>query len=116
MTLVLEAEVELSCDYDREEDILYAWVGEGPRAAITYETDDGHLIRLDPDTHEFVGVTIFNYEARWADRPIKLEWELEVERPVPWIPRFARKERQRVTESRTLRSLSHDRVGTVTPG
>ncbi len=100
-TFVLETQIELSAEYDSEEDILYAWVGGEPREAVTYETNEGHLVRLDPETNELVGVTIFDFQARWADRPITLEWETVVERPVPWIPRIARK-RERVAERRVF--------------
>lgn len=102
MTLTLEARVELNCEYDADDDTLYAWVGESPREAVTYETDEGHLVRLDPQTKAFVGVTIFDYHARWAEKPIELEWEFEIEQPVPWIPWIARKRRESVSEHRVL--------------
>ena len=78
MTLYLESRIELACEYDAENDVLHAWVGDKPRPAISnesiiYESDDGHLIRLDPETKEFVGVTIFDFQARWAEQPICLE-------------------------------------------
>ena len=110
MTLVLENRVELTCEYDANDDTLYAWVGDSPRPAITYETDDGHLVRLDPETKEFVGVTIFDWEARWADQPIRLVWEAEVEQRSPWIPWIARKRRERVEESRFLHREA-ERIG-----
>jgi uncharacterized protein YuzE len=75
MVLVLEDRITLNCEYDRDADILYAWVGETPSEAVTYETDEGHLVRLDPDTRQFVGVTIFDYEARWKGTDISLDWE-----------------------------------------
>lgn len=103
MSLLLESSLELTFEYDADEDTLFAWVGDQPRPAITYETEDGHLVRLDPDTKEFVGVTIRDYEARWANQPITLAWEADVEEPVPWIPRIARKRRSRVAERRVLR-------------
>lgn len=73
--LVLESQIELNCEYDEDDDTLYAWVGEKPREAITYETEQGHLVRLDPETKEFVGVTIFDFHGRWANDGITLEWE-----------------------------------------
>lgn len=100
--MVLEQRVELMCEYDEADDVLYAWVGEKPVPAITYETDAGHLVRLDPHTNEFVGVTIFEYRKRWKDRPITLDWEIEVERAVPWIRSLARKRRERVAQRRSL--------------
>ena len=102
MSLVLEHQVKLSCEYDEDDDTLYAWIGEKPREAITYETKDGHLVRLDPETKEFVGVTIFDFEAKWSDEGIALEWEAEVEQSVPWIPSIARKRRETIAERRVL--------------
>ncbi len=106
MSLVLEDRLNLTCEYDAEDDTLYAWVGEKPTAAITYETDEGHLVRLDPETKAFVGVTIFDFEARWRDDPITLNWAVEIERPIPWLPWFARKQRERVEKKRVLRHVS----------
>ena len=73
MSLVLRSQTELNYEYDQDDDTLYAWVGESPSEAITYETDEGHLVRLNPETREFVGVTIFDYHAKW-DAEITLEW------------------------------------------
>ena len=103
--LVLETQVTLNCEYDEEDDTLYAWVGDKPVPALTYETEQGHLVRLDPDTKEFVGVTIFDFQAKWADTAIELEWETEVEQSVPWFPQLARKKRERVAERRVLHKL-----------
>ena len=107
MTLVLENQIELACEYDADDDTLYAWVGERPSAAITYETDEGHLVRLDPATGEFVGVTVFEFNERWADTPIALHWEVEVERVVPWLPFFPRKRKERVAGQRVLHRVSN---------
>jgi hypothetical protein len=67
---------DLEFDYDDEEDILY--VSIGPRAhgpAITCETEEGHLVRLDPDTHALIGAEIIGYRRNLGDRDIHLEWE-----------------------------------------
>jgi hypothetical protein len=106
MSLVLESQIALNYEYDEDDDTLYAWAGERPSEAITYETADGHLVRLDPETKEFVGVTIFEFRARWGDQDISLEWETEVERAIPWIPRIARKQRETIAQKRTLHRLS----------
>lgn len=63
---------ELQHEIDSEEDILYLWV-DGPRASVTYETTDGHLVHLDPETQELVGVTVMDYEAIWQHRDINIE-------------------------------------------
>jgi len=76
------AEVEF--DYDAEEDILYvALRGRLGDAAVTYETDEGHLVRLDPATHEFIGAEILAYRARWEGRDLNFEWDL-VQRDWLW--------------------------------
>jgi hypothetical protein len=105
LPLLLESAIELHCEYDSEDDTLYAWVGDGPRPAITYETDDGHLVRLDPMTKEFVGVTILDFQRRWKNKPIELKWETEVEKSIPWLPFANRKRREFKAEQRTLQSL-----------
>lgn len=43
--------------YDAVSDVAYLSVGE-PKEAITWESPEGHRVRLDPDTEELVGVTI----------------------------------------------------------
>lgn len=45
------------CSYDTEADIAYLSIG-APRDAISWESPEGHLVRLDPDTDELVGVTL----------------------------------------------------------
>lgn len=85
MSLVLKSQITLNYEYDEDDDTLYAWVGQSPSEAITYETDEGYLIRLDPETREFVGVTIFDYHAK-QDEEISLEWDDErriLHRPDP---------------------------------
>ena len=56
---------ELSSSYDEEADILYLWFGDAPREAISVTSKEGHLVRLDPDTHEIVGFTVFDFCRRW---------------------------------------------------
>jgi len=84
----------LECEYDAAEDIMYSWIPPKPRNGVAYETPDGHLVMLDPATHELVGVTIFDYNARWGggDRKITLEWEVP-ERAFFWRTRDKRVER-----------------------
>lgn len=107
MTIILEERVELSCEYDADDDTLYAWIGEQPTKAITYETDEGHLVRLDPDTNELVGITIFDFEARWANEPMTIHWQVEVEHPAStWLP-FSRKRRALVPHERVLHRVSN---------
>ena len=64
-------------DYDEEDDILCITMqGQNGRPAITYETDAGHLVRLDPETHEFLGAEILGFKANWEGRDIDLEWSI----------------------------------------
>lgn len=75
MTFALDGKF-LTSDYDADADVLYLWVKE-PCAAVTYETSQGHLVQLDPETRQFVGVAIVDYKARWEDAG-----EITVEVPV----------------------------------
>jgi len=101
MTFSLDG-VELVADYDDEADILYLWVGDGPRPAVAHEDPDGHLIQLDPETRQFLGVAIVDYEAGWGTGdPIKIhvpvveERTLEAVRYVSSIPSGSRAGRVR---------------------
>jgi uncharacterized protein YuzE len=78
MTFAIDGKF-LTSDYDEDADILYLWV-EGPRPAVTYETRDGHLVQLDPETREFVGVAIIDYKARWEGQEIRVEVPVVEER------------------------------------
>ena len=64
---LLNGKEELGADYDEQADILYLWRGEGPRDAVSLTSNEGHLVRLDPDSAEIVGFTIFDFSARWQD-------------------------------------------------
>jgi len=46
--------------YDPEGDILYITFGQ-PSAATGYQLSDQLLLRLDPQTQEVTGLTIFNF-------------------------------------------------------
>lgn len=50
------------CVYDAGTDVLYLSVGQ-PREAITWESPEGHLFRLDVDTGDVVGLTLLNVRA-----------------------------------------------------
>lgn len=78
MTFALDGD-SLTSDYDDEADALYLWV-DSPCPAVTYETSQGHLVQLDPETREFVGVTIVDYKARWAGKDITIEIPVVEER------------------------------------
>jgi uncharacterized protein YuzE len=59
------------CSYDPESDVAYLSVGE-PRVAITSESPEGHLLRLDPDTDELVGVTFLHVRQRLGAGPVTI--------------------------------------------
>ncbi|MHB0981584.1 MAG: hypothetical protein ACYC5Q_16205 [Thermoleophilia bacterium] len=55
--------------YDERGDVLYLGVGQ-PSEALTWESPEGHLVRLDPDTLEVVGLTVLGFAGRKARGPI----------------------------------------------
>jgi len=65
--------------YDRKGDVLYISI-DTPREAISKETEDDILIRMDPMTHEIIGFTILNFAERFSD--------IREERAVPVTARF----------------------------
>lgn len=86
---------DLAWDYDEDEDIMYSWLPPEPHPhGVGYETPDGHLVLLDPETNELVGVTIFDFRSRWGGGRdlITLEWEVP-ERNLLGIKRDRRVER-----------------------
>lgn len=71
MTFTLDG-TALTSDCDETEDILYLWVS-GPQPAVAFETSKGHLVQLDPESRELVGLTIMDYRSRWEGKPISIE-------------------------------------------
>ncbi|MBU2602199.1 MAG: hypothetical protein KKA32_08530 [Actinobacteria bacterium] len=55
--------------YDEPGDVLYLGVGQ-PGEALTWESPEGHFVRLDPDTLEVVGLTVLCFAGRKARGPI----------------------------------------------
>ena len=51
------------CSYDAESDVAYLSIG-APREAIVWESPEGHLLRLDPNTDELVGITFLHLSER----------------------------------------------------
>lgn len=58
------------CAYDHDGDVLYLSVGK-PREALTWESPEGHLVRLDPETGALLGVTVLHVA---AGRPAEASW------------------------------------------
>jgi uncharacterized protein YuzE len=73
---ILDGDEPLGFDYDDDADVLYLWRGEGPREAIGLTTPDGHVVRLDEETGEIVGFTIFNFFGVWAQKGMSLKIEI----------------------------------------
>jgi hypothetical protein len=68
---------QLTFDYDEEGDVLFIEVrGSEGRPAISFETDEGHVVRLDPETHELLGAEVLGYMTHWEGRDINLEWDV----------------------------------------
>jgi hypothetical protein len=55
--------------YDELGDVLYLSVGQ-PSEALTWESPEGHLVRLDPDTLRVVGLTVLCFAGQKARGPI----------------------------------------------
>jgi hypothetical protein len=72
VTFAIDGEPVGTSDYDEIADILYLWMGE-PRPAVTYETAQGHLVQLDPETREFLGLAIIDYKATWEGKSIAFD-------------------------------------------
>lgn len=51
------------CFYDVDGDVAYFSIGS-PQEAITLESPEGHLLRLNPDTDELVGITFLHMKKR----------------------------------------------------
>ena len=65
---ILDDDEELGASHDEEADVLYLWRGDAPREAMSIESREGHLVRVDPDTGEIVGFTIFGWDGQLRDK------------------------------------------------
>jgi uncharacterized protein YuzE len=71
--------------YDAENDVAYLSIGE-PREAVTWESPEGHLLRLDPDTDQLVGVTFLHLKERMGTGDLTItfpEWAIPASRSAP---------------------------------
>jgi len=60
--------------YDAENDVLYISLGE-PCAALSLPDDEGLLlVRVDPQIHDVIGLTILDYEQQFRRFPLDLTW------------------------------------------
>ena len=70
---------DFTFEYDAQEDILYVAVAGRSigEPAVTVETEAGHLVRLDPESGEFIGAEVFAYNATWEGRDLAFRWTRE---------------------------------------
>lgn len=67
LNYLLDGEEQLGASYDEQADVLYLWRGDEPREAFTLNSEEGYLVRLDPESFEIVGFTIFDFCRRWQE-------------------------------------------------
>ena len=60
--------LELKINYDPKADVLYCSFGD-PRAAVSVETEEGIVVRLDPETEDVVGMTVLDFSKRFREHP-----------------------------------------------
>lgn len=53
--------------YDEKADVLYISLGSA-QPAIALETDNGDLMRVDPETDELVGITVLDFKEKHLER------------------------------------------------
>ncbi|MBC8449526.1 MAG: DUF2283 domain-containing protein [Chloroflexi bacterium] len=63
--------------YDYETDILHMALGAA-RSAISIEQEADVFLRVDPDTHELVGLTILNFSRSFLQQRQKLDVPLRI--------------------------------------
>ena len=63
----LDGTEQLDASYDEGADVLYLWRGAEPREAMSIESREGHLVRVDAETGELVGFTIFEWNGQLRD-------------------------------------------------
>ena len=65
LNYLLDGEEKLGASYDEQADILYLWRGDEPKEAVSLNSEEGFLVRLDPESYEILGFTIFDFCRRW---------------------------------------------------
>jgi uncharacterized protein YuzE len=61
-------EKELKVNYDPSADVAYFSYGE-PREALSFEAEEGVVVRLDPITNKVIGFTVVNFLRRFQKDP-----------------------------------------------
>lgn len=61
---------KITFNYDNEADVLYASLGK-PKPAKSIDKENGIILRVDPNSGEYIGFTIINYMARKSSGKLK---------------------------------------------
>jgi uncharacterized protein YuzE len=56
---IAEKKTRINWDYDADADVLYISFGN-PKNAEGVDIGEGTIIRIEPDKHEIIGITILN--------------------------------------------------------
>jgi hypothetical protein len=67
LNYLLDGTEKLGASYDEQADVLYLWRGEASTEAVTLNSEEGYLVRLDPESYAIVGFTIFDFCRRWQE-------------------------------------------------
>lgn len=67
LNFLLDGKEQLGASYDERADVLYLWRGERAQEAVTLNSEEGYLVRLDPESYAIVGFTIFDFCRRWQE-------------------------------------------------
>ncbi len=72
MEAIMTQRGQFQISYHRDGDVLYISIGS-PRPSLTFEDEQGLLLRRDKDTGELTGVTILDYAEHFS-RLSDLSW------------------------------------------
>jgi hypothetical protein len=62
----------LDVNYDQEADVFHISFGD-----ISIEVQEGNFVRIDPQTDDVVGITLFSFKKRFMSSPSKTVEESE---------------------------------------
>lgn len=68
MNTASQQAVGIRCDYQKDVDLLYAWIGD-PEAAQNVEVEEGIYVRVSPRTRRVVGIEVLDCAARFHQDP-----------------------------------------------
>ena len=67
LSYLLDVKEVLGSSYDEVADVLYLWRSEKPAEGVSLTSEEGHLVRFDPESFELVGFTIYDFHRRWQE-------------------------------------------------